>query len=404
MNIDIAIVIGFLILTLVVGLGHGQKVKTIKDYALGDRNFSTAALVATIVATWVSGSGFVVALSKTYTDGLNYKFAATGFAVAFLIISFFLIPRMGEFLGKVSIAEAMGDLYGSKVSLVIAIAGTIGAVGTIAVQFKVFGSIFSYFFSFPNFIAIIVAGTIATMYSAFGGIKSVTFTDILQFFAFGCVFPLVGFLIWNQFFYEGYSLSRAAADPKFNLNFIFSRDNQNFFEMLLIFAYFAITTTSSAPAFQRVAMGTDISQVKRAFLIASGILIVIQAITAWIPFLLYSMNPDIVPSQLLVYIVNSYSYPGLKGLLIVAVIALSMSTADSRINTASILFTNDIYKLFRFNFKNEIYISRLFALTMGFGAILLSLTEKDLLKIVIFANSFYYPIVNSAIFTYNSRF
>ena len=63
-DIDIAIVVGFLALTLIVGLGHGQKVKTIKDYALGGRNFSTAALVATTVATWASGSGFFVTLSK----------------------------------------------------------------------------------------------------------------------------------------------------------------------------------------------------------------------------------------------------------------------------------------------------------------------------------------------------
>lgn len=88
-NIDIAMVVGFLILTLLVGLGHGQKVKTIKDYALGGRDFSTAALVSTIVATWVSGSGFMIALSKTYSDGLHYKFAASGFVIAFFIIAFF---------------------------------------------------------------------------------------------------------------------------------------------------------------------------------------------------------------------------------------------------------------------------------------------------------------------------
>lgn len=51
MDIDLFIVVSFLVLTLAVGLGHGQKVKNIKDYALGERNFSTGALVATIVAT-----------------------------------------------------------------------------------------------------------------------------------------------------------------------------------------------------------------------------------------------------------------------------------------------------------------------------------------------------------------
>lgn len=50
-NIDIAIVAGFLILTLVVGLYYGRGVRTVEDYALGGRSFSTEALVSTIVAT-----------------------------------------------------------------------------------------------------------------------------------------------------------------------------------------------------------------------------------------------------------------------------------------------------------------------------------------------------------------
>ena len=43
LNIDVIIVVSFLILTLIVGLGHGKNVKTLKDYALGGRNFSTGA-------------------------------------------------------------------------------------------------------------------------------------------------------------------------------------------------------------------------------------------------------------------------------------------------------------------------------------------------------------------------
>ena len=148
MSFDTSLVVGFLILTLIIGLGHGQKVKTIKDYALGGRNFSTAALVA----TFASGSGFMVALSKTYTDGLIYKIAASGIAISFLLISFFLIPRMGEFLGKTSIAEAMGDLYGQKVRIITAIVGMIGSAGSVAVQFKVFGGIFAYFLGLPIYI------------------------------------------------------------------------------------------------------------------------------------------------------------------------------------------------------------------------------------------------------------
>ena len=196
MNFDTAIIISFLVITLVVGLSYGKNVKNIKDYALGGRNFSTASLVSTIVATWASSSGFFIIMSKTYSDGWYYLIASIGIGVSFIIISFLLVPRMGEFLGKTSVAEAMGDLYGQKVRVITAIAGTIGASGSIAVQFKVFGNLFSYFLHIPNYVAITIAGIVATIYSAFGGIRAVTFTDILQFFSFGIIIPMLGFIIW----------------------------------------------------------------------------------------------------------------------------------------------------------------------------------------------------------------
>ena len=394
MDIDLFIVIGFLVLTLAVGLGHGKKVKNIKDYALGGRNFSTIALVSTIIATWSSGSGFFVTLSKTYTDGFYYMFARFGLGLYFLIVSFLFLPKMAEFLGKLSIAEAMGDIYGKKVRFITAIAGTIGSAGSIAVQFKVFGSMFSYFFHIPNHFAIIASGTIATIYSAFGGIRAVTFTDVLQFFAFGLIVPLIGFILWNEFYYTGYSVEQALLNPQFNLNLLFDFSNKDFFSFLFLFIYFAIPTWS-ASMFQRVAIGSNLSQVKKAFLISGIILIIIQIIVAWIPFLIHTINPNIEPNNLLGYIVDHYSYTGLKGLIIIAIIAFAMSTADSRINSASVLFTYDICGLLLKTKKNDILISRLFAFFLGIGAISFSLLDTDILGILLFANSFYYPLITA---------
>ena len=53
-TLDIAILAIFLLITLIVGMGHGRQVKSIKDYALGGKNFSTTTLAATIVATYVA--------------------------------------------------------------------------------------------------------------------------------------------------------------------------------------------------------------------------------------------------------------------------------------------------------------------------------------------------------------
>ena len=77
-DIDIAIVFGFLFINLIIGLFYGRGVKNIKDYALGGRNFSTATLTATIIATWIGGDNFALYLSETYTHGLYFIFSVPG--------------------------------------------------------------------------------------------------------------------------------------------------------------------------------------------------------------------------------------------------------------------------------------------------------------------------------------
>ncbi len=98
MSLDIAIFIGFLSVNLFVGLSYGRGVKDIKDYALGGRNFSTPTLVTTIVATWISGSGFFNILSKTYSDGLYYVLASIGMTVSFLTTALIFVPKMIELI------------------------------------------------------------------------------------------------------------------------------------------------------------------------------------------------------------------------------------------------------------------------------------------------------------------
>ncbi|HJK85762.1 MAG TPA: sodium:solute symporter family protein, partial [Candidatus Megaira endosymbiont of Stentor roeselii] len=57
-ELDSLIIIGFLVANLLLGLFSSRGITSVKEYAVGDRNFSTATIVATIVATWVSGSFF----------------------------------------------------------------------------------------------------------------------------------------------------------------------------------------------------------------------------------------------------------------------------------------------------------------------------------------------------------
>ena len=50
-DLDSLIIIGFLIANLWLGLSSSRGIASVKEYAVGNRNFSTATIVATIVAT-----------------------------------------------------------------------------------------------------------------------------------------------------------------------------------------------------------------------------------------------------------------------------------------------------------------------------------------------------------------
>jgi Na+/proline symporter len=140
-DIDIAIFVAFLIINLICGLFASRGIKNIKEYAVGNRNFSTATITATIVATWLSGATFTVTITQTYSEGLYFIIPGLGDAISFFIVSYFYAPRMTEFLGKLSVAEAMGSLYGRYVRGVTAISGIFPAIGNVAMQFSILASL-----------------------------------------------------------------------------------------------------------------------------------------------------------------------------------------------------------------------------------------------------------------------
>lgn len=391
-SIDMTIVIGFLFLTLFVGLGHGQKNKNIKDYALGGRNFSTGALVATLVATWVGGGAFTTCLTKTYSDGLFYVIASLGQIVSFIIVAFLFVPKMSKFLGKISVAEAMEEHYGANVRIIVAATGIMASAGSIAVQFKVFGNVISYFLVLSPLMGIFVASAIVTIYSAFGGVRAVTFTDVFQMLTFGVAIPIIGVMIWNNAHMHGFSLEHALQDPKFDIGALVSAKNIDIFAMFTLMLYYAMPGIEPT-VFQRISMGRNIEQVKNAFLISAFVLFLIRLAMQWVPFLIYSMSPNLELHQLFGFIIDNYTYIGLKGLMIAGVFALAMSTADSQINASSVLFSHDICKSLNLRGKSELILSKIFSVFLGFVGIYMATSSKDLLDIVLTTRAFYMPIV-----------
>ena len=105
-------------------------------------------------------------------------------------------------------------------------------------------------------------------------------------------------------------------------------------------------------------------------------------------------NPNLNPDHLLTYVIDNYSFTGLKGCTLVAVMAMGMSTADSYINASAVIIANDLFKPLKVNFiQNYLLLSRLCAVCIGSSATILVLYSKDIFQLILLAGNFYTPIV-----------
>lgn len=96
------------------------------------------------------------------------------------------------------------------------------------------------------------------------------------------------------------------------------------------------------------------------------------------------------------YLIDHYSYPGLKGLIAVGIMAMAMSTADSILNTVTVLIINDIIKPVKKNFKESMVFIRLLACLIGFVGVCMAMVTKSLLDLVLLSGTFFAPIVTTS--------
>ncbi|CAF2235291.1 unnamed protein product [Rotaria magnacalcarata] len=366
----------FLIANLIFGIFSGLGIKNIKGYALGGRNFATSTIVATIAATWIGGSNFSITIAETHKQGIFFLACSLAEAVSFWLIAYFYAPRMGEFLGKLSVADAMHDIYQSRyVRGIIAIFSTVPAVGRVAMQFLVLQAILNLWL----------------------GIKAVTFTDLIQFFTFGVVIPMVAFLVWKSFSDNEVIISTVMADPLFHYNTISDGEKQGIMDTLYLCLFLMIPLLDPA-IFQRISMSKNTSQVSRSFLIAIFFILFCDALVHTVIGVLFRADHNIVDlnaDNVIQYVMDHYLHYGFKGIFVVGIMSMVMSTADSYINSSAVLLSYDFPKALgiEINEKKQLQLARFCSLFVGMLALSVSLFAENLLALLLSVYSFYMPIV-----------
>ncbi|WP_243018276.1 MULTISPECIES: sodium:solute symporter family protein [Candidatus Cardinium] len=391
------IVVAFLVLTLVVGIYFSRKKTTFREYAVGNKQFATATLVATVLATTYGGGGLLRTVECVHNLGLWWIVVVLLGSFGFWTISR-LVLRMGSFMEHLSMAETIGSIYGSYPRIIAALVGICNCIITVTMQINVISQAISMSLgALDPLIMTVFATLFLIFYSSFGGIRAVTYTDVLQFLTFSVIIPL---LAWFVFVRLGKPITEMGSILQSETKFQFSnllQFNTKLFSIFLLLLSFMVDYIEPH-IMQRVYMSSGPIQAQKVFLYATIFRFIIASFIVLVGLLVFVGAPNLSKSQVWGYIITHLP-PIFKGFITLSLLAMTMSTADSCLNACSVMFSHDILRTLQnkkeISDSHQLKIARWTTLVVGLFAMLLAFRCKDLLLLMYWSLDCAIPIVTA---------
>ncbi|MFQ3307320.1 MAG: Na+/proline symporter/signal transduction histidine kinase [Candidatus Midichloriaceae bacterium] len=386
--IDVSIVGIYLLLCLVIGLYKSTKIKSIKDYAIGSGNLPTFVIVSTIFATFINARATIGDVEAIHSSGLLYGLALFFVPFNWLLVKNIYAKNIGQFKGCISMSEIMGKLYGNygrHISNFILISTSIGFI---SVSVTAIGYLFNYFFAFEYVTGVFIGMGIVTLYSLFGGVRAVAMTDVFQFLVFFIALPIAcGIAYFNANGYENIIKSL----PQTHLEIFGNSDSTILFAS---YAFLVVMPAVSAPYIQRLLMASGKKQLMNSF----NILMVLSFFFAFIVFVLGFSIKTIFPNiegKLALYTFIGTLSPVFLGIMVAGMLAVIMSTADSWLDSLSVIVSHDVIKKIcpGMNERQELFIARIATCVCAGLAVLISLESKEIFKLIILIEAFFYTTI-----------
>ena len=386
MNIDNIILTLYLLILLIVGVLKRLPLTKFSDYSTSNVAYSKLIIVATLFSTSVGG-GTVFGLSeKAFSSDMSYTYGLLLSIPIDIVISIFIVPKMEKYQGFLSIGDIMHGNYGLVGRIIIGVAALFFTLGFLGAQIGVSSYIFEYMFKVGKIKAIIFSYSIVIIYTIFGGIHSILFTNLLQFFAIILTLPIITIVGFITVYKQGIDIiipvSKYAITSGNMLN-----------DTILCWLTFSCICLHP-PLIQRIFISKDSKQFQKSILIKISIYTIFIILITLNGLLSYIFFPEINSIFALPEMVNKIFPQGIRGLIMIGFLAASISTADADLNLSAVTVTNDIIKPI-FNLANQkllLIIAQIITVIIATSSIYFVLQFKNVIDLVIFIANFWAPV------------
>ena len=387
--INTVIIAAYLLGMLAIGLSSSGRIKTLAGFYVGGRAGGTWLITGSLMATIVGGSSTLGIAGLGFSKGLVGAWWMLVAAIGLLILSFCLSEKVRSY-GVYTLPEILQIQYGSNLAKTISsMLISLAWIGVIAAQIIAAGKILSSLWSFIDPQAtMLTVGAVFMIYTALGGQYSILKTDFFQFIM---ILAGVSICLASIFMATGSVSAMAAALPPDHFSFpvspVFTLHD------LLIFCLFVGSVFIVGPdIYSRLLCARTPEIARRASLAVACMMVPLAFAIAFIGVSARFLVPDVPAENAFPALVMHLLPTGLNALVIAALLAAVMSSADTCLLTSGTIVVNDVIRPFLPEDTAEktlISLSRAAVLVIGTLAVIIALRMQEIIGSLLFAYTVY---------------
>jgi len=374
----------YLLILIGVGAILSRRVKTQTDFMVAGRKLSAPILVGTLLATWIGSGSIIAGAGLSFEKGFSALWFDAGVWVA-IIVLYFIAGRARK-LAQFTVPDILEIRYNKYARILGSLTTIIAYTAIVSYQFKAGGMVLNMVIGIPVDQGIILTAVFVIAYTALAGMFSVAYTDVVN----GVVL-VVGFIIGLPFLLKlaggwGNVTATLPAD-RFQI-----LGTMTIWEALSYSLPTMLLLLGESNMYQRFFSARDERAAKASVLGWISGTIFVETLIVVLAIIGSSIFLDINPESVILHSVRHGLSPVIGCVLLAAIVAVIVSTADSFLLVPSTNIMRDIYQRFinpDVSQRKMVLYSRLVVIGLGIVAFIQVKFFTTVLAMALYAYTMY---------------
>jgi len=356
---DTLILVLYAVILVGMGIYFLRKSKTSEQFMVAGRGIPAWAAGIAVMSAYTSSISYIAVPGKAFDSNWHpLIFALTTLPVAWFVTKY-VIPHYRK-QKIISVYNYLEERIGAWARIYASFSFVLFMVGRTAVILYLSSLLLTSFIDIDIRMLILIIGVVTIVYTLMGGMEAVIWTDVMQsVIMIGGLLFSAYLLTKDVFSQPDFLIQKAFDTDKFSLgDSSFSLSSRTIWVMIIYGVTENIRNLIADQNYtQKYSSTATEKEAKKSVWFAMLIYLPLTAIFLYIGtalFAFYSSASNVLPEaitkgdQVFPHFIAMELPVGLKGLIIAAILAASMSTIDSALNSsATVLFVDYYKKYFR---------------------------------------------------------